>query len=198
MQFDWLLAPYTLVFLGVAVFWRTYRVWRITGVNALRKVPTGGLPKIISTYFQLSFVGAAVVSVLALLPAEQRQFLAPLAWAEHSTIENLGWVILIAIVGIVVVAQIQMGAAWRISIDHEQTQLLQTSGIFQYSRNPIFVSMRGLFLGAFLVMPNAFTLLIWVVGDLLIQLQVQLEEDYLHKTFGTDYAAYQQQVRRWL
>jgi protein-S-isoprenylcysteine O-methyltransferase Ste14 len=53
-------------------------------------------------------------------------------------------------------------------------------------------------LGLFLVLPNAATLAIWLLGDVMIQVQVLLEEDYLQKTHGNTYQTYTQLVRRWL
>ena len=91
-----------------------------------------------------------------------------------------------------------MGAAWRIGIDQEQTSQLVTHGIFRYSRNPIFLAIRICFFGLFLVLPTAFTLLLWVLGDVMMQIQVQLEEAYLTKTFGEAYLAYTKTARRWL
>ena len=35
-------------------------------------------------------------------------------------------------------------------------------------------------------------------GELLIQIQVRLEEEFLTRTHGESYLAYQKQVRRWI
>ena len=91
-----------------------------------------------------------------------------------------------------------MGKAWRLAIDSNQKSHLVTEGIFQWSRNPIFFGMRAWYLGFFLVMPTALSLVLWVVGDFVIQLQVQLEEQHLIKIFGDRYQTYQSKVRRWI
>lgn len=52
--------------------------------------------------------------------------------------------------------------------------------------------------GLFLVIPNAFTLLTLVLGVVLIRIQVRLEEEFLAKTHGQEYAEYCRDVRRWL
>ena len=61
-----------------------------------------------------------------------------------------------------------------------------------------FLGMRLNLLGLFLVLPNAVTLVILVLGDVLIQIQVRLEEAYLSQVHGEQYQSYCQQVRRWL
>jgi protein-S-isoprenylcysteine O-methyltransferase Ste14 len=53
-------------------------------------------------------------------------------------------------------------------------------------------------LGLFLVIPNANTLLALVLGVVLIQIQVRLEEEFLLRKHGEDYADYRRDVRRWI
>jgi protein-S-isoprenylcysteine O-methyltransferase Ste14 len=91
-----------------------------------------------------------------------------------------------------------MGNAWRIGIDRTTATDLVQTGLFQYSRNPIFLGMRLNLLGLFLVLPNAAMLAIWLVGDVLMQIQVRLEEAHLHQLHGDAYHFYRQRVRRWL
>ena len=95
-------------------------------------------------------------------------------------------------------AQAQMGGSWRIGIDMKhQTDLIQ-GGVFRLSRNPIFLGMILTLAGLFLVIPNALMLLILVLGFVLIQIQVRLEEEYLTSIHGDNYLDYRQRVRRWL
>ena len=53
-------------------------------------------------------------------------------------------------------------------------------------------------LGLFLVIPNVFTLLTFAMGVVLIQIQVRLEEEFLTKTHGDEYADNRMRVRRWV
>jgi protein-S-isoprenylcysteine O-methyltransferase Ste14 len=53
-------------------------------------------------------------------------------------------------------------------------------------------------LGLFIVMPNALTLLTLVIGYVLIHIQVRLEEEFLARTHGDEYAQYRGRVRRWV
>jgi len=70
--------------------------------------------------------------------------------------------------------------------------------LLKISRNPIFLGMRVMLLGLFLIVPNVVTFAILITGELLIQTQVRLEEDFLSRIHGQAYLAYQKQVRRWL
>lgn len=70
--------------------------------------------------------------------------------------------------------------------------------VFGISRNPIFVGMMLTLLGLFLTLPNALTLLAFVLGVILIGVQVRLEEEYLAQIHPEAYLEYRQRVRRWL
>ena len=194
----WLPAFYFFAFLIVTVGWRAFRVWQLSGVNALTHYRTDGVHGLASNVFRLVFVGIAIVVLIHAAFQSARPYLVPIDWLENSTLAAVGWVLLIIAFVIIVIAQVQMGAAWRIGIDQEQTSQLVTHGIFRYSRNPIFLAIRICFFGLFLVLPTAFTLLLWVLGDVMMQIQVQLEEAYLTKTFGEAYLAYTKTARRWL
>ena len=87
-------------------------------------------------------------------------------------------------------AQVQMGESWRIGLDEEHEAALVQSGVFGLSRNPIFLGMMLTLLGLFLVIPNALTLVAFAMGVVLIQIQVRLEEEFLAKTYGNEYADY--------
>ena len=96
------------------------------------------------------------------------------------------------------VSQTQMGNSWRIGIDEESETELVTQGVFSLSRNPIFLGMKLNSLGFFLVIPNAITLVVLLLGVALIDVQVALEEEYLGKVHGDKYKVYFNNVRRWL
>jgi protein-S-isoprenylcysteine O-methyltransferase Ste14 len=97
-----------------------------------------------------------------------------------------------------ILAQAQMRESWRIGIDTEHPTELVQSGVFKFSRNPIFVGMTVTLLGLFLVIPNVGTLVTLLVGSILIGIQVRLEEEYLTRVHGEKYLEYRRGVRRWI
>ncbi|MFY8191279.1 MAG: methyltransferase family protein [Bacteroidia bacterium] len=97
---------------------------------------------------------------------------------------------------IIYFAQKHMKNSWRIGIDNETKTELVTSGLFGLSRNPIFFGMILSLIGLFLSTPNAFTALFLILGYVLIQIQIRLEEEFLMKEHGEKYLRYKQKVRR--
>ena len=124
--------------------------------------------------------------------------LVPIPWLQGFSISLLGCGVLILSLLLILIAQLQMGDSWRIGIDQENKTALVQTGLFRFSRNPIFLGVRINFLGFFLVLPNAVTLVILVLGDVLLQIQVRMEEEFLSQQHGESYAEYKRIVPRWL
>ncbi|MCP5095166.1 MAG: isoprenylcysteine carboxylmethyltransferase family protein [Chloroflexi bacterium] len=77
------------------------------------------------------------------------------------------------------------------------TQIVQT-GLFCYSRNPMYVGLTGLQLGITLALNSIWGLLLLIPTLLIMHYGVILrEEAYMERTFGQDYLVYKQSVRRW-
>lgn len=90
-----------------------------------------------------------------------------------------------------------MKDSWRIGIDQEEKIQFITSGIFTFSRNPIFLGMLLSLLGLFLVQPNYITLFFFIITNVLIQVQVRLEEEHLQKIYQQKYQTYKNNVERF-
>ena len=197
MRAAWMPLLYFALFMSVAVGWRVYRVWRLSGVNALTTYRADGVYGLVSTLFRLVFAGIGAVTFVNLLPG-LAAYLTPIPWLDLPVLQLIGWLILTVSFFIVVVAQMQMGGAWRIGVDSNQRQQLITHGIFRYSRNPIFLGMLVMLVGLLLLLPTAVTLTATVLGVVLIHVQVRLEEAFLTEKYGEDYRKYQMSVRRWI
>lgn len=76
---------------------------------------------------------------------------------------------------------------------------LVTSGIYRWTRNPMYVGMAVTYAGVAIFVNSLAALVLLPVVLAIIQTQViAREEAYLERAFGNDYAAYKKKVRRWL
>ena len=74
-----------------------------------------------------------------------------------------------------------------------------TSGIYAYSRNPIYLGWFGLIAGRGLMNASVLALLVAVAMLLLLSWAVIVEEEkYLESKCGEEYRTYKRSVRRWL
>ena len=194
----WLLPAFFTVYLAAAFVWPTWRTWKRTGIIPYALGNSDKAHDFIGAMFRYSF--AACVGVLiayALWPAGYG-YLAPVEWLERPTLIYTGLGLLAVSLVWTVIAQASLGKSWRIGIDTVNETELIRAGLYRISRNPIFLGMRATLLGFFLVLPNAVTLAVVVLGEALIQIQVRLEEEFLAAKHGPRYAEYQRSTRRWL
>jgi protein-S-isoprenylcysteine O-methyltransferase Ste14 len=76
---------------------------------------------------------------------------------------------------------------------------LVTSGIYRWTRNPMYVGMAMTYAGVAIFVNSLAALALLPVVLAIVQTQViAREEAYLERAFGHDYASYKKQVRRWL
>jgi len=189
---------YFIFFFGLAFILPTYRVWKSTGVNPYKLGSADTAHDYIGKNFRLVMLACAMVVILFTFLPNLYQLLIPIAYLANLYLTVLGAVLLVIALAWVLTAQVHMHKSWRIGIDEDvKTELIQT-GLFKISRNPIFLGMRLMLLGFFLVIPNSATLVILIAGELLIQTQARLEEEFLTRTHGQSYLAYKKQVHRWL
>jgi protein-S-isoprenylcysteine O-methyltransferase Ste14 len=194
----YVLPIYLVIYFATAFLGRSFLIWKRTGINPYTLGNADNAHDFVGLLFRLVLVACIiVVGVYALWPAGY-QYLIPIFWLQHTSVIVLGLGLLVISLVWTLIAQAQMGKSWRIGIDVEhRTELVQT-GIFRLSRNPIFLGMRLTLLGLFCLLPNAVTLAILAVGEVLLQIQVRLEEEYLAKIHGEDYWQYRRQTQRWL
>lgn len=191
-------AIYLIVYFIAAFLWRSYAVWKGTGINPVVFKGSDDAHDFIGDVFKILFVVVVLVVLVYTFFPGAYSFLLPIPWLGMSWVRFTGWILLIASLVWTIAAQAQMGASWRIGIDSEHgTQLVRT-GVFRMSRNPIFLGMMTTLLGLLLVIPNALTFMTFVLGVVLINIQVRLEEEYLKTTHGDEYVSYLQRVRRWI
>jgi protein-S-isoprenylcysteine O-methyltransferase Ste14 len=182
---------------GVLGFgWRSWLQYRRTGSTGFRG--TSGRIGSLEWIAGLGFVIALVVAVAA--PVLQRaNAIEPVGMLRTVWIQVIGIVVATAGIAATVYAQLEMGDAWRIGLDEQETTTLVRTGVFGRVRNPIYTAMFTFGLGIALVTPNlvAFAGFVLLVGT--IELQVRrVEEPYLLRTHGDTYRDYTASVGRFI
>ncbi len=109
-----------------------------------------------------------------------------------------GGVVIACALGIALLALLVMRRARTTFHPGGKANALVKEGVFQRSRNPMYLSLTLFTLGLGIETANPWMILLAPV--LLLYLQervVKREEAYLTKRFGAEYAAYRRKVRRW-
>ena len=76
---------------------------------------------------------------------------------------------------------------------------LMTSGIYNHTRNPLYLGLSLFYLGVSVLAQSGWMLIVFVPVALIVQFAViGAEERYLERRFGIEYLEYKQRVRRWV
>jgi protein-S-isoprenylcysteine O-methyltransferase Ste14 len=118
-------------------------------------------------------------------------------WAGAPALRWVAAILFAASTALIIAAQIQMGASWRIGVPKDGPGDLVTGGLFAWSRNPIFVGMLGAALALFLWSPHVATAALLAATWTLTQVQVRIEEEALREKHGDAYELYAAQAGRW-
>jgi protein-S-isoprenylcysteine O-methyltransferase Ste14 len=85
-----------------------------------------------------------------------------------------------------------------VGIDTDHPDKLITTGVFAFSRNPIYVAFALILLGQFLIFSNWILLVYLGAAIWLFHRQVLREEDFLKRHYGQEYLEYCNRVRRYV
>ena len=133
-------------------------------------------------------------------------FAAAFGWTAPSTGEffnsdAVGWTgVVLCLGGLTLLAWslVSFGQSFRVGIDMERPDKLITTGIFAFTRNPIYVGFALILLGQFLIFSSWLLLAYLVAGYWLFHRQVLREEEFLSRHYGRDFEGYCKRVRRYV
>ena len=193
---------YLFLFLLVSFFFvfflRSYLLSKRTDVNPLTFSKSDDAHGYNGKIFTFISLLEFVVVIIYAFKNGWYEYLLPFWYLEYNYLKYIGWGLLIISLILVWVAQSQMANSWRIGIDEKNKTELVTNGLFSISRNPIFLGIMIANIGLFLIIPNAFTLLIISLSTVSINTQIRLEEAFLKSSHGEVYQDYLNKVSRWL
>ncbi|MEM6580881.1 MAG: isoprenylcysteine carboxylmethyltransferase family protein [Pseudomonadota bacterium] len=84
-------------------------------------------------------------------------------------------------------------------VPFRQVSTLVTTGVYRFSRNPMYLGMTAVLLGCAITVGVVSALLVPVLFIIIIEFRyVRQEEELLHQLFPEEFSSYCGQVRRWL
>jgi len=188
------LPVYFILFFGISFVAKTIIVARRIKKNPLVLPKDESAHALVGNYFKLCLVGIFVYVVL--FPFLFESSFLPIDSLDIDWFKFVGLTLMLLALIWTIVAQNQMKNSWRIGIDNDMETELVTSGLFSVSRNPIFFGMVVSLIGLFFLTPNAVSLLFLILGYVLIQVQIRLEEEFLYRQHGEKYLDYLIRTRR--
>lgn len=188
------LPTYFILFFGISFVAKTIIVARRIKKNPLVLPQDESAYALVGNYFKLCLVGIFVYVIL--FPFLSESSFLSIDFLDVEFLKFVGLIFMLLALIWTIVAQNQMKDSWRIGIDNDMKTELVTSGLFSVSRNPVFLGMVVSLVGLFFLTLNAISLLFLILGYVLIQVQIRLEEEFLYRQHGEKYLDYLIKVRR--
>ena len=110
-----------------------------------------------------------------------------------------GVVLIVLAAGLILWALLLFRRARTAILPHAQPSALVIAGPYRFTRNPMYLGMAGILLGAAILMGSITPFVVIPAFMALITDRfIRGEEQKMQLAFGDDYLAYKARVRRWL
>jgi len=132
------------------------------------------------------------VSLQKILPFEKH-------FLKNWVTQTIGWILIVIGFSLIIPAVKKFFTSGTSLLTVKPATALQTTGIYHYSRNPIYLGMLLLYGGTGFFIGNWWTyILIPAVVYTMQSYVIKREERYLRSAFGDEYLQYCKSVRRWI
>lgn len=141
---------------------------------------------------QVIIIAIVMYSISKTMPSLQFSF-------NGSTLIAVGLIVLGLCIGMMGIAQFRKVQTTPNPQALDRVSSLVTSGIYQYSRNPMYLGLVLALLGWGFYLSHVLPFVLVPVFMLyMTRFQIQPEERMMARKFGNDYQAYLMRVRRWI
>jgi protein-S-isoprenylcysteine O-methyltransferase Ste14 len=114
----------------------------------------------------------------------------------HRALQAAGAIVMLGGIAFLAVAQLHLGASWRIGIDATAKPGLVTDGLYRYSRNPIYFGLLTTVAGYAALLPTVLSVILLLCTYVGMRAQIAGEEAYLIATYGEAFRDYARRVGR--
>ena len=180
---------------GAFLAWRARRSRKKYGRSPIRLFHSG---RTVQNIREIRVVGLGLVLAYQAFSAAFG-FYIPLLGQLFAPFPKLGVAVIAASMALVATAIADMGPSWQMGFDQTVPERgLVKTGVFSLSRNPIYFGLGLLFIGWLLVLPTLLSLIIVLGVALGVRRQAIDEEEYLQRTYGSEFRVWAGAVGRFV
>jgi protein-S-isoprenylcysteine O-methyltransferase Ste14 len=187
-----------LLFIAIAFGWRPWLQRRRYGTSGLLLFRSNERIQLIRDTLAVVWLALLVgqAAIVALLP---EWLPSRVLWpgATDDFVRIAGSVLMFGGLALLVTAQLDLGASWRIGIEEGARPGLVTGGLYRFCRNPIYVAFAIVMLGYAMLLPTLLSLIMLIAAYVGFRQQTLREEQYLMRAYGEAYRDYTSRVGRF-
>jgi len=140
-----------------------------------------------------------VLTVIFIAIAYAAKWIVPIPFVVPDILRNIGFALVVIGFLLGVGAFLEFRKAGTTILPHGSVSSIVTSGVYRFTRNPIYLGFTLMLIGFPLNSGTYWGLILAPVFILTMNsLVIEREEAYLEKKFGDVYTGYKSRVRRWL
>lgn len=157
---------------------------------------SGDYPKRKSIFGVLSSLILVFLVISYIIAKESVSWFYKLTLLDNEITRIIGFAFCLLSLIIGFVALLTLGKNFRIALPEEETELI-TKGIYGIVRHPIGGATMLYIFGIFLVIPNVFSLICFIMNVIFYNSKANAEESFLINTFGEKYLNYSKKVGKF-
>lgn len=109
----------------------------------------------------------------------------------------LSYTLAISAIVLITISLVNLGKSTRLGLPTDDTNL-KTTGLYKFSRNPMYVGFNLLTISAMIYTPELFIIVPGLYSIFVYHLIIKAEERFLEKRFGDDFKKFRIRIRRYL
>ncbi|MBT8228842.1 MAG: isoprenylcysteine carboxylmethyltransferase family protein [Bacteroidia bacterium] len=122
----------------------------------------------------------------------------PVLWRFENPVKDMIAISLFTIGFIIaIISLINLGNSTSMGLPEEDTAF-KSSGLYKFSRNPMYLGFALISIGSMIYFMNPFILAMGVYSIIIHDVIIKAEENFLRKRFGETYEKYCLKVRRYI
>jgi protein-S-isoprenylcysteine O-methyltransferase Ste14 len=115
-----------------------------------------------------------------------------------SFLHIISWILLILSAYVVIAGYLILSRKGKHDGNFENTSLLVKSGIYQYIRHPLYLSLFLLGTGVMLKMPDKVQIGLGIINFVAVYITARIEEKEMIASFGDDYKVYMTETKMFI
>lgn len=198
--FDYFQVASVIIFLFILIA----KIFYLRLRRNVNPIAIGGGKKGIVLAVELISLGSLIVWLVEVLlyalhagfrifpsPLDMQLISSPLAKVIGVGLSSLGLVVF-------AMAYVSFGDSWRVGFDEKSPGALVTTGVFSFTRNPIYLCLDLWFIGTFLINGTLIFLIFAVLAVAAMHWQIRQEETFLANLYGQPYRDYCARTGRYM
>jgi protein-S-isoprenylcysteine O-methyltransferase Ste14 len=185
-----------MLLIAIALCLRPFLQFYRHGTSGIFLFRSGNAAQTLRDCLLVAFFGVALGQAIVATQSGSLDLLVAEHGPSHQALQIAGAILMLGGIAFLAIAQLHLGASWRIGIEEGARPGLVTDGLYRYSRNPIYLGLLTMVAGYAALLPTVLSIILLLCTYVGMRAQIAGEEAYLVATYGQAFRNYARGVGR--